>query len=72
MDLMKKSRTKARFLCLLRKPFAGVNGSGKHNNWSMNFDTGVNLLSPEKLKEQFTVFILYQYYKKLFMIIQIY
>ncbi|MFK5098346.1 glutamine synthetase type III, partial [Klebsiella pneumoniae] len=35
------------FTCLLHeKPFAGINGSGKHNNWSMATDTGVNLLEP--------------------------
>ncbi|MEZ4912016.1 MAG: glutamine synthetase III [Saprospiraceae bacterium] len=49
MDLMKKVGARHGFAVLLHeKPFAGVNGSGKHNNWSMSTDTGVNLLSPGK------------------------
>ena len=47
MEVMKKVARKHGLMCLLHeKPFAGVNGSGKHNNWSMATDTGVNLLSP--------------------------
>ncbi len=49
MDLMRKVASRHHFVVLLHeKPFAGVNGSGKHNNWSLATDTGVNLLSPGK------------------------
>ena len=49
MDLMQKIARKHSFSVLFHeKPFAGVNGSGKHNNWSLSTDTGVNLLSPGK------------------------
>lgn len=49
MDLMEKIARKHDFRVLLHeKPFAGVNGSGKHNNWSLSTDTGVNLLAPGK------------------------
>ncbi len=49
MTLMRNIARKHNFACLLHeKPFAGINGSGKHNNWSMSTDTGVNLLSPGK------------------------
>ncbi|QIX59925.1 glutamine synthetase type III [Hymenobacter lutimineralis] len=49
MDLMDKVAEKHNFKVLLHeKPFAGVNGSGKHNNWAMSTDTGVNLLAPGK------------------------
>lgn len=49
MDLMKKTARKHKFRILLHeKPFQGVNGSGKHNNWSLLTDTGVNLLAPGK------------------------
>ncbi|WP_339624629.1 glutamine synthetase III [uncultured Winogradskyella sp.] len=49
MDVMKKVAERHSFKVLLHeKPFAGVNGSGKHNNWSLSTDTGVNLLSPGK------------------------
>lgn len=49
MDLMGRVASKHNFRVLLHeKPFAGVNGSGKHNNWSLNTDTGVNLLGPGK------------------------
>lgn len=49
MDLMDKVAARHRFTVLLHeKPFAGVNGSGKHNNWSLATNTGVNLLSPGK------------------------
>ena len=47
MEIMQKVALKHNLVCLLHeKPFAGVNGSGKHNNWSISTDTGVNLLSP--------------------------
>ncbi len=47
MEIMQKVASKHNLVCLLHeKPFAGVNGSGKHNNWSMATDTGVNLLTP--------------------------
>lgn len=47
MDIMKKVASKHNFQVLFHeKPFAGINGSGKHNNWSFSTDTGVNLLSP--------------------------
>ncbi len=47
MEAMRKVAKKHGFKCLLHeKPFAGVNGSGKHNNWSISTDTGVNLLDP--------------------------
>ncbi|MFY7669099.1 MAG: glutamine synthetase III, partial [Crocinitomicaceae bacterium] len=49
MDLMEKIARKHNFRVLLHeKPFAGVNGSGKHNNWSLSTNTGVNLLAPGK------------------------
>lgn len=47
MDIMDRTARQHNFRCLLHeKPFAGINGSGKHNNWSMGTDTGKNLLSP--------------------------
>ncbi len=49
MELMKKIAEKHSMKCLLHeKPFAGVNGSGKHDNWSVSTDTGINLLNPGK------------------------
>jgi len=49
MDVMKRVARKHKFRVLLHeKPFAGINGSGKHNNWSMATNTGVNLLAPAK------------------------
>ncbi len=49
MEMMKKLAAHHGMVCLLHeKPFAGVNGSGKHNNWSMTTDTGLNLLEPGK------------------------
>ncbi|HOP58770.1 MAG TPA: glutamine synthetase III [Bacteroidales bacterium] len=49
MDIMKRTARKHKFRVLFHeKPFAGINGSGKHNNWSMSTNTGVNLLSPGK------------------------
>ncbi len=47
MELMRRTADKYGLVCLLHeKPFAGINGSGKHNNWSMSTDTGENLLNP--------------------------
>lgn len=47
MELMKKVALRHGFVCLLHeKPFAGINGSGKHNNWSLSTNTGINLLEP--------------------------
>ena len=49
MDVMQKVAKRHNFTVLMHeKPFAGVNGSGKHNNWSLSTDTGINLLSPGK------------------------
>lgn len=49
MDVMDRVARRHHLICLLHeKPFAGINGSGKHNNWSMSTDTGTNLLSPGK------------------------
>ena len=62
MDVMRKLADKHGFVCLLHeKPFEGINGSGKHNNWSMTTDTGVNLLDPGKTPAeniQFLVFLM--------------
>ncbi|MCQ2450594.1 MAG: glutamine synthetase III [Clostridia bacterium] len=59
MELMKKIADKHGLVCLLaEKPFKGVNGSGKHNNWSMATDTGVNLLSPGKNPRENLLFLL--------------
>ena len=62
MDIMERAALKHNFKVLLHeKPFAGVNGSGKHNNWAMSTDTGVNLLAPgRKPKEnlQFLAFFI--------------
>lgn len=59
MELMKKIAKKHNLVCLLHeKPFAGVNGSGKHNNWSLTTDTGENLLEPEKTPEANAQFLL--------------
>ena len=53
MEIMKKVAEKHGLVCLLHeKPFAGVNGSGKHNNWSMSTNTGKNLLEPTKHPRQ--------------------
>ena len=58
MDLMKRIATKHNFTVLLHeKPFKGVNGSGKHNNWSLCTDTGINLFSPTKTAEGNMLFI---------------
>lgn len=60
MELMKTIASKHGMACLLHeKPFAGVNGSGKHNNWSISTDTGVNLLEPGDTPSQNAQFILF-------------
>lgn len=57
MEIMKKVAEKHGLVCLLHeKPFEGINGSGKHNNWSMSTDTGLNLLNPCKEPENNTLF----------------
>ena len=59
MELMKKLARKYDMVCLLHeKAFAGVNGSGKHNNWSMTTDTGVNLLEPGETPYENAQFLL--------------
>ena len=58
MEIMKKVADKHHLACLLHeKPFEGINGSGKHNNWSIVTDTGVNLLDPGKDPSKNTSFI---------------
>jgi len=61
MEVMKKVADKHGLVCLLHeKPFAGVNGSGKHNNWSLSTDSGINLLEPgdnPKDNAQFLLFL---------------
>ena len=59
MEIMKKTALKHGLVCLLHeKPFDGVNGSGKHNNWSLSTDTGVNLLNPGKDPGENRLFLL--------------
>ncbi len=59
MEMMKKTALKHGLVCLLHeKPFDGVNGSGKHNNWSISTDTGINLLKPGKKPEENKLFLL--------------
>ena len=60
MEIMQKVAEKHGLVCLLHeKPFAGVNGSGKHNNWSIATDTGVNLLSPGESPYENAQFLLF-------------
>jgi len=60
MELMQKIAKKHDMVCLLHeKPFAGVNGSGKHNNWSLSTDTGKNLLNPGDTPAQNAQFLLF-------------
>lgn len=60
MDIMQKTALKHGLVCLLHeKPFAGVNGSGKHNNWSISTDTGVNLLTPGETPYENAQFLLF-------------
>jgi len=58
MDIMQRVAMRHNFRALLHeKPFAGINGSGKHNNWSLSTDTGVNLFSPGKTAEENLMFV---------------
>ncbi len=60
MEVMKKVADKHNMVCLLHeKPFEGINGSGKHNNWSMSTNTGVNLLDPGKTPAENTQFLVF-------------
>ena len=60
MEVMKKVAERHGLVCLLHeKPFAGINGSGKHNNWSISTNTGENLLDPGKEPEKNTQFLLF-------------
>ncbi len=60
MEIMQKVAKKHDFVCLLHeKPFDGVNGSGKHNNWSMSTNTGVNLLEPGDTPSENAQFLLF-------------
>ncbi len=60
MEMMKKVATRHGFVCLLHeKPFEGVNGSGKHNNWSVSTKDGTNLLKPGKTPEEMMRFLLF-------------
>ena len=60
MEIMKKVAAKHNMVCLLHeKPFEGINGSGKHNNWSMSTDSGVNLLDPGKTPAENTQFLVF-------------
>ena len=60
MEIMQKTAKKHGFVCLLHeKPFAGVNGSGKHNNWSISTNTGINLLEPGDTPSENAQFLLF-------------
>lgn len=60
MEMMKQIAKKHGLVCLLHeKPFEGVNGSGKHNNWSISTNTGVNLLSPGETPHENAQFLLF-------------
>ena len=60
MEMMQKVAARHGLVCLLHeKPFAGVNGSGKHNNWSISTDTGVNLLTPGETPYENAQFLLF-------------
>ncbi len=60
MEIMKKVADKHNLACLLHeKPFEGVNGSGKHNNWSLVTNTGINLLDPGKHPARNTTFLVF-------------
>lgn len=60
MEIMKKVASRHNLACLLHeKPFAGINGSGKHNNWSLSTNTGVNLLEPGDSPEENAQFLLF-------------
>ena len=60
MEVMKRVAQKHHFICLLHeKPFDGINGSGKHNNWSLSTDAGENLLEPGKTPSENAQFLLF-------------
>ena len=60
MEVMKKVAERHGYMCLLHeKPFAGINGSGKHNNWSLTTNTGENLLNPGKTPAENTQFLIF-------------
>lgn len=60
MEVLRKTAPKYGMVCLLHeKPFAGINGSGKHNNWSMSTDTGENLLEPGETPHENTQFLVF-------------
>ena len=60
MEIMKKCAAKHNLVCLLHeKPFAGISGSGKHNNWSLSTDSGKNLFSPGKTPSQNARFLVF-------------
>ena len=60
MEIMKRTARKHGFKCLLHeKPFAGINGSGKHNNWSLSTNTGINLFDPGKTPAENAQFLLF-------------
>ena len=60
MEIMQRVAAKHGLVCLLHeKPFAGVNGSGKHNNWSISTDTGINLLAPGETPYENAQFLLF-------------
>lgn len=60
MEIMQKVALRHDMVCLLHeKPFAGVNGSGKHNNWSLSTDTGINLMSPGETPYENAQFLLF-------------
>lgn len=60
MEIMKKVADRHGLVCLLHeKPFAGINGSGKHNNWSITTNTGINLLDPTDEPNRNTMFLLF-------------
>lgn len=60
MMILKKIAKKHGFICLFaEKPFAGINGSGKHDNWSLQTDTGINLLKPGKNPHENTQFLVF-------------
>ena len=59
MEMLKRIATKNGLVCLLHeKPFKGVNGSGKHNNWSLSTNTGINLLKPGKKPQENKLFLI--------------
>ena len=60
MEIMKKVADKHNLVCLLHeRPFDGINGSGKHNNWSLTTNTGINLLNPGKKPAENTLFLIF-------------